>query len=147
MSNIRERNRKRKRGKHDWRDLRRHTRLPLIIHHDKNLGFMINIMVLLLVSPKGNQTWIFIGRTDAEAEAPILWATFYKEPIHWRRPWCWERLRAGGEGNDRGWDGWIASLTQWTWIWANSGRQYTGKLGCYSPWCHWDGTNLATEWR
>ena len=36
-------------------------------------------------------------------------------------PWCWERLRAGGEGDDRGWDGWMASLTQWTWVWANSG--------------------------
>ena len=38
------------------------------------------------------------------------------------RPWCWERLKAGGEGDNRGWDGWMASLTQWTWVWANSGR-------------------------
>ena len=37
------------------------------------------------------------------------------------RPWCWERLRAGGEGDDRGWDGWMASLTQWTWVWVDSG--------------------------
>ena len=36
------------------------------------------------------------------------------------RPWCWERLRAGGEGDDRGWDGWVASLTRWTWVWASS---------------------------
>ena len=36
-------------------------------------------------------------------------------------PWCWERLKAGGEGDDRGWDGWMASLTQWTWVWASSG--------------------------
>ena len=44
------------------------------------------------------------------------------------KPWCWERLKAGGKGNDRGWDGWIASLTQWTWVWANSGRWWsTGK--------------------
>ena len=38
-----------------------------------------------------------------------------------KRPWCWERLRAGGEGDNRGWDGWMASLTQWTWVWVNSG--------------------------
>ena len=39
-----------------------------------------------------------------------------------KRTWCWERLKAGGEGDDRGWDGWMVSPTQWTWIWANSGR-------------------------
>ena len=44
-----------------------------------------------------------------------------EEPTHWNRPWCWERLKAGGEGDDRGWDGWKASLTQWTWVWASSG--------------------------
>ena len=43
---------------------------------------------------------------------------------HWKRPWCWERLKAKREGGGRGWDGWMASLTQWTWIWANSGRQW-----------------------
>ena len=48
-------------------------------------------------------------------------ATWCKEPIHCNRPWCWERLKA--EGNDRGWDGWMASPTQRTWVWANSGRQ------------------------
>ena len=53
-----------------------------------------------------------------------------EELTHWKRLWCWERLRAGGEGDDREWDGWMASLTQWTWIWANSGRwQRTGKPG------------------
>ena len=46
------------------------------------------------------------------------------------RPWCWARLKAGGEGDDRRWDGWMASLTQWTWVWANSRRQWrTGKPG------------------
>ena len=49
-------------------------------------------------------------------------ATACKELTHWKRPSCWEGLRAGGEGDDRGWDGWMASLTQWTWIWANFGR-------------------------
>ena len=43
-----------------------------------------------------------------------------EELTHLKRPWCWERLRAVGEGDDRGWDGWMASLTQWTWVWVNS---------------------------
>ena len=47
--------------------------------------------------------------------------TWCKEPTHWKRPWCWERLRAGGEGDDSRWDGWMASLTWWTWVWVNSG--------------------------
>ena len=47
-----------------------------------------------------------------------------------KRPWCWERLRAGGEGDDRGWDGWMASPTQWTWVWVNSGSWWwTGRPG------------------
>jgi len=54
----------------------------------------------------------------------ITFTTWCKESIHWKRPWCWERLRAGGEGGDRGWDGWIASPTQWTWVWAKSERQW-----------------------
>ena len=47
-------------------------------------------------------------------------AAWYEELTHWKRPWCRERLKAGGEGEDRGWDGWMASLTRWTWVWANS---------------------------
>ena len=47
---------------------------------------------------------------------------FGQEPTHWKRPWCWKRLKAGGEGDDSGWDGWMASLTQRTRIWANSRR-------------------------
>ena len=63
--------------------------------------------------------------------------TWCKEPTHWKRPWCWERLKAGGEGDDRGWDCWMASLTQWTWVWASSGRWWkTGSLTCCSPWGH-----------
>ena len=46
-----------------------------------------------------------------------------------KRPWCWERLKAGGEGDSRGWDGWTASPIQWTWVWASSGRWRTGKPG------------------
>ena len=57
-------------------------------------------------------------------------ATCYKELTHLKRPWCWERLRAGVEGDDRGWDGWMASPTQWTWVWVNSGNWWwTGRPG------------------
>ena len=48
-------------------------------------------------------------------------ATWCEELTHLKRPWCWERLRAGGEGDYRGWDGWMASLTQWTWVSVSSG--------------------------
>ena len=81
------------------------------------------------VYPNGNQSWMFIWGTDAEAEAPILWPPWCKELTHWKRPWCWERLKAG-EGGDRGWDGWMASPTWWIQIWANTWRWWrTGKPG------------------
>ena len=83
------------------------------------------------VNPKGNQPWIFSGRTDAKAEALIFWPPDSKSPpTHWKIPWCWERLRAGGDGDNRGWDGWMALPTRWTWVWASSGRQWrTGRPG------------------
>ena len=57
-------------------------------------------------------------------------ATSCEELTHWKRLWCWEGLGAGGEGDDRGWDGWMASLTRWTWVWVNSGRWWwTGRPG------------------
>ena len=53
---------------------------------------------------------------------------------HLKRPWCWERLKAEGEGSDRGWGDWMASLTQWTWVWVNSGSwQGTGRPGMLQP--------------
>ena len=57
-------------------------------------------------------------------------ATSCEELTHWKRLLCWERLGAGGEGDDRGWDGWIASLTRGTWVWVNSGSWWwTGRPG------------------
>ena len=57
-------------------------------------------------------------------------ATWCEELTHWKRPWCWERLKVGKEGDDRGWDGWMASLILWTWVWINSGSWWwTGKPG------------------
>ena len=56
--------------------------------------------------------------------------TWCKELTHLKRPWCWETLKTGGEGDDRRWDGWMALLTQWTWVWVNSGSWWwTGRPG------------------
>jgi len=62
-------------------------------------------------------------------------ATWCEELTHWKRPWCWERLKAGGERDNRGWDGWMASPTWWTWVWATLGiGDGQGSLACCSPW-------------
>ena len=96
---------------------------------EKTLESPLDYKEIKAVNPKGNQSWIFTGRTDAEAETLIHWPPDVK---NWLigRPWCWERLKAGGEGDDRGWDGWMASLTWWTWVWASFGSWWrTGKPG------------------
>ena len=66
------------------------------------------------VHSKGDQPWVFFGRNDTKAEHSSTLGTSWEELTHWKRLWCWEGLGAGGEGDDRGWDGWMASLTQWT---------------------------------
>ena len=71
--------------------------------------------------PKGNQSRIFVGRTDAKAQNSSTLATWCKELTLWKRPWFWERLREGGERNNKGWDGWMASPAQWTWVWVSCG--------------------------
>ena len=82
------------------------------------------------VHPKGDQSWVLIGRTDAEAETLNTLATSCEELTHWKKPWCWEGLGAGGEGDDRGWDGWVASPTWWTWVWVVSRSWWwTGRPG------------------
>ena len=81
-------------------------------------------------------------------------ASCCEELIHLKRLWCWEKLKAG-EGNDRGWDGWMASPTQWSWIWVNSRSWWwTGRPGMLQPmgsqrsdmneWLNW--TNLIIQW-
>ena len=93
----------------------------LILVLEKTLESPLDCKEIKPVNTKGSQPWIFIGRTDADDEAPILWPPDAK---NWLigKDWWWKRLKAGGEEGDRGWDGWMASLTRWTWIWANSGR-------------------------
>ena len=88
---------------------------------EKTLESPLDFKEIQPVHPKGDQSWIFIGRTDAKVETPILWPTWCEEMTHWKRLWCWEGLKEGGEGDDQGWDGWMASPIQWTWVWLNSG--------------------------
>ena len=87
---------------------------------EKTLESPLDCKEIQPVHPKGNQSWIFIGRANAEAETPNTLAAWCKELTHLKKPWCWERLKVG-EGDDRGWDGWIASPTLWTWVLGNSG--------------------------
>ena len=86
---------------------------------EKTLESPLNCKEIQPVHPEGDKSWVFMGRTDGEAETPILWPPDAKNWL-WKRPWCWEGLGAGGEGDDRGWDGWMASLTRWTWVWSSS---------------------------
>ena len=72
------------------------------------------------VNPKGDQSWIFIGKTDAKVETPILWLPAPRNWLTGKDPNA-RKVKAGAEGDDRGWDGWMASLTWWTWVWASSG--------------------------
>ena len=73
------------------------------------------------VHPKGNQSWVFIGRTDVEAETPILWPPHAKSWLIWKDPDAEKDWRQEEKGMTWGWDGWMASPTQWTWVWVNSG--------------------------
>ena len=73
------------------------------------------------VHPKGDQPWVFIGRNDAKAETPVLRPLYAKSWLIGKDSDGWEGLGAGGEGDDRGWDGWMASPTRWMWVWVNSG--------------------------
>ena len=78
----------------------------------------------------GNGERIYFGGVQNHCWNSNTLATPCKELTHWKRPWCWEGLGAGGEGDDRGWDGWMASPTRWTWVWVNSGSWWwTGRPG------------------
>ena len=97
---------------------------------EKTLESPLDCKEIQPVHPKGNQPWIFIGKTDAEPETPILWPPDVKNWLIWKDPDAGKELRAGGEGDNRGWDGWMASPTWWTWVWVNSGRwRRTGRPG------------------
>ena len=130
---------------------------------EKTLESPLHCKEIQPVHFKGDQPWFFFGRNDAKAEIPVIW------PLHAKswligKDWCWEGLGAGGERDDRGWDGWMASPTQWTWVWVNSGSWWwTGSHGVlqfmgsqrighdwvtelnWTDWCwSWNSITLAT---
>ena len=101
---------------------------------EKTLESLFNCQEIQPVHPKGNQSWIFLGTTDVEAETPVLWPTDVKS---WfiEKTLLLGKIEGRREGNNRGWDGWMASLTQWTWVWASFGSWWwTGSLVCCSLW-------------
>ena len=94
----------------------------------KTLESLLDCKDIQPVRPKGDQSWVFTGRTDTESETPSTLATSCEELTHWKRPWCWKGLAAGGGGDGRGWDGWMASPTRRTWVWVISGSWWwTGR--------------------
>ena len=93
---------------------------------EKTLESPLDCKEIQPVHPKGDQSWVLLEG--------LMWKlklhTWCEELTHLKRPWCWERLKAGGEGDDRGWDGWMATPTQLTWVWVNSRSWWwTGRPG------------------
>ena len=114
---------------------------------EKTLQSPLDCWEIQPVHSKGNQSWIFIGRTDAEAEAQILWPPDAKNLLIWKDPDAGKDWRREEKGDNRGWDGWVVSLTRWTWVWVGSGSwwwtgmpgvlQSTGSQTRLSDWTDW----------
>ena len=96
---------------------------------EKTLESPLDCKEIQPVHSEGDQPWDFFGRNDAKGETPVIWPPHVKSWLI-GNSLCWEGLRAAGEGDDRGWDGWMASLTRWTWVWVNSRSWWwTGRPG------------------
>ena len=114
-----------------------------IVALEKTLESPLDSKEIQPVHPKGNQSWIFIGRTDAEAEAPILGPPDAKSWLIWKDPdagedWRWEEERMTED------DGWMISLTQWTWVWVNSvSWWWSGRPGMLHP---MESQRVGDEW-
>ena len=87
---------------------------------EKTLESPLDCKEIKPVNPKGNHSWIFIERTDAKTEVPILWPLDEKNWLIGKDPDAGKDWRQEEKGM-RGWDGWMASLTWWTWVWTSSG--------------------------
>ena len=85
---------------------------------EKTLESPLHSKEIQPVHPKGDQSWMFIGRLKLKLQ---YFGHLMGRTDLLKKPWCWERVMGGGEGDDRGWGGWMASPTQWTWVWVDSG--------------------------
>ena len=119
---------------------------------EKTLESPLDCKEIQPVHPKGRSVLSVHWKDLCWSWNSNILATWCEELTHWKRPWCWERLKAGGEGDDRGWDGLMASLTQWTWVWVKSGRWWwTGRPGIFGPWGRKESDttehlNWSTDW-
>ena len=97
---------------------------------EKTLESPLDCKEIQPVHPKGDQSFSVHWKDWCWSWNSNTLATWYEELTHLKSSWCWERLRAGGEGDDTGWDGWMVSPTQWTWVCVNSGSWWwTGRPG------------------
>ena len=97
---------------------------------EKTLESPLDCKEIQPVPSKGDRSWVFFGRNDAKAETPVLWPPHVKSWLIGKDSDAWGGLGVGGEGDDRGWGGWMASPTRWTWVWVNSGGWWwTGRPG------------------
>ena len=88
---------------------------------EKTLASPLDCKEIQPVHSEGDRPWDFLWKKWCYSWNSNTLATSCEELTHWKRLWYWEGLGAGGEGDDRGWDGWMSSLTWWTWVWVNSG--------------------------
>ena len=111
---------------------------------EKTLESPLDCKEIQPVHPKGDQSWVFIVKDWFWSCNYNNLATWCEKLTHLKRPWCWERLRAGGEGDDRGWDGCMA-LPTWTWVWVDSSSWWwTGRPGMLRSWGRKESD--MTEW-
>ena len=101
-----------------------------MIHWMLAIWALVPLLFLKPVWTSGH-SWFMVLLKPGLENFKHYFTSVWDEWTHWKRPWYWERLRAGGEGDDRGWDGWMASLFRWTWVWVNSGSWWwTGRPAC-----------------
>ena len=105
---------------------------------EKTLERPLDCKEIQPVHPNVDQSWVFIGRTDAEAETPIFLPPDAKRWLIWKDPDAGKDWGQEEKGKYRGWDGWMASLIQWTWVWVDSGSWWWGQggLACCGLWDH-----------
>ena len=112
-----------------WRKMCAEELMLWTVVLEKTLESPLDCKEIQPVHCEGDQPWISLEGMMLKLNSSTL-ATSCEELTHWNRLWCWEGLGVGGEGDHRGWDGWMVSLTGWTWVWVNSGSWWwTGSPG------------------